>query len=165
MASDIFFNTTYKDTLIAELGDVRYGSLSSKVQQRDGLSALSPIVNNIIVNAAFFDNTNERTIIARFTNELLTEYKSKNEDGSFQTISVPFQATRTNTTPTITDVNIDIGGTDKTGRVVKGSMTIELSGHNNLEILLSNVAVIGNSFKIGVKNVWNTGCISISRRQ
>lgn len=156
MASDIFFNTTYKDTLIAELGDVRYGSLSSKVQQRNNLSTLSPIVNNIKVNAAFFDNTNERTIIAKFENELLTKYTNKNGE----TVKVTSQTTRTNTTPQITDINIDIGGTDKTGRVVKGSMTIELAGHNNLEILLSNVAVIGNSFKIGVKNKWNTGVLA-----
>jgi len=155
MASDIFFNTTYKDTLIAELGN-RFGALSEKVQVRNKLSKLSPVVNNIKVNAVFFDNTNEQTIIARFKNELLTKYTNKNGE----TVEVPFQSTRTNTTPQITDINIDIGGTDKTGRVVKGSMTIELTGHNNLEILLSNVAVIGNSFVIGVKNVWNKGILA-----
>jgi hypothetical protein len=158
MASDIFFNTTYKDTLIAELRDSRFGSLSAKVQQRNNLPVISPIINNINVTALFYDNTNERTIIAEFVDEELTQYKSKNEDGRNDCSSI--STTKTNTTPQITDVNIDIGGTDKTGRVVKGSMTIELSGHNNLEILLSKVAVIGNSFKLSVTNDWNTGVLA-----
>ncbi len=50
-------------------------------------------------------------------------------------------------TPRITRFEYTIGGTDRTGKVVKGSMDIELAGNDFLEDILENVAVIGNKIR------------------
>lgn len=135
-----FFNTEYPEFLIKELAENRY---NRKFTTKPNVPTIDVKCYNYNPDAA-----------AGQEFSLSAEFNSQGEMTNPVAIK---KNPATNRSPFITSISVEAGGTDRTGKVIKGEMTIELSNTNNLNAVIDSVAKLGNKIEITCNQNWKTG--------
>ena len=135
-----FFNTEYPEFLIKELAENRYNRKYTT----------KPTVPTIDVKC--YNYNPDAAAGQEFS--LSAEFNSQGEMTNPVDIK---KSPSTNRSPFITSISVEAGGTDRTGKVIKGEMTIELSNTNNLNVVIDSVAKLGNKIEITCNQNWHAG--------